>query len=613
MIGKNSFLTKTNNGFTEKLKTLSSKVEKNAYIKYTSNKLKQLIEDAESPYIVLFIGKEKAGKTSLINALIGRNILPEGNRTHVNTLIRYGKKERIKAIFVDGTIVHFDMKHLHLFIDTNTLVGDILRKYLSYIEIYIDCEILKNVIFIDSAPLEAGQKGDLYISETLIQRADDVFWVLNHDTVLLQEELDQLKKIHQMGKKPFFILNTSKYEDKIIEDFIASEKKRYGDFVEEFMGVSIQQAMEAKKSHNMQLYIDSHINVLHTKINHLSKQNIKRAKNIAFRFKQWIELFEREVKLIPEREPYLSAANYMKNLATFNNTIERSSYERDLKILSEYEKEYAHISQIFKNIQTLYQLLQVLEFEKYLKDDRVDLFVTLAIKYHEKVREYRKLHSEYMLEYQYFEKQEKKLLRKKFVKPLIQDNSNEINLLLKKAEHLNQLQCKCKDAYNSIKRLELDLLNDLYNTQDHINDLTQQQLEKIMNKAHLLNSNRKKQQRNIEKYVNKLNEFQCIREIQEFLQQEMKPLLENESLPYSQEELHHVLSTIDHISNVDFSTEALLSNITIDSIEQNLTISVDFEEKYSFYPLNLTESDIVSEIPPIPMAIDFQQILNFDH
>ena len=40
----------------------------------------------------------------------------------------------------------------------------------------------------------------------------------------------------------------------------------------------------------------------------------------------------------------------------------------------------------------------------------------------------------------------------------------------------------CKDAYNCIKRLELDLLNDLYNTQDHINDLTQQQLEKIMNK-----------------------------------------------------------------------------------------------------------------------------------
>lgn len=36
MIGKNSFLTKSNNGFTEKLKTLSSKVEKNAYLKYTS-------------------------------------------------------------------------------------------------------------------------------------------------------------------------------------------------------------------------------------------------------------------------------------------------------------------------------------------------------------------------------------------------------------------------------------------------------------------------------------------------------------------------------------------------------------------------------------------------
>lgn len=64
-------------GMVEKLKVLSSILEKNSYIKDTSFKLDQLIEDAQSPYRILFIGSEIEGKNTLINALVERNLLPE--------------------------------------------------------------------------------------------------------------------------------------------------------------------------------------------------------------------------------------------------------------------------------------------------------------------------------------------------------------------------------------------------------------------------------------------------------------------------------------------------------------------------------------------------------
>ena len=58
---------------------------------------------------VLVAGEAKRGKSTLVNALLGREVLPSGVTplTAVTTTVRYGDDERAEARFLDG----HDEKH----------------------------------------------------------------------------------------------------------------------------------------------------------------------------------------------------------------------------------------------------------------------------------------------------------------------------------------------------------------------------------------------------------------------------------------------------------------------------------------------------------------------
>ena len=58
---------------------------------------------------VLVAGEAKRGKSTLVNALLGRDVLPSGVTplTAVTTTVRYGDDERAEARFLDG----HDEKH----------------------------------------------------------------------------------------------------------------------------------------------------------------------------------------------------------------------------------------------------------------------------------------------------------------------------------------------------------------------------------------------------------------------------------------------------------------------------------------------------------------------
>lgn len=599
--------------FVEKLKILSNKIEQNSYIKYTSNKLKQIIEDAESPVMIIFLGKERVGKTTLINALIGRNLFSVGNKlpTHVNSLVRYGKKECIKAIFYDGSVAYFDLKHLFLFTNSDTFLAQIIRENLNYIEVYVNSELLKNVVLIDTVALEMNQKGDIYFSKSLLNRVDEIFLVLRNDSAAIDSEIAFLKKLYQKGKKPSILLNLKEYDVNTLSEIIEKEKKRYGKYVQEYIGVSALQAINAKRSHDMQLFIDSHINDLISKINDLSLNKKKRTRKIAMQFLRWLKQFEKEVTLIPEREPFLSAS---KNVKTYHKEIDIDlRTERDLEILAEYENEYKHVSGVLKSIQTLYQLLQTIEYETYLKDEQVENFVDLALKYHESVREYRILHSEYVMEQNYFERQQKKFVKKSIVSTLFTDEENYTELLIKKAENLNALQGKCKALYDEIKRLESSLIKDLKVIQNQINELTEKRLKRILKKVDFLNLQKKRERITIQRFVNKLSEFQCIVEAQNILREEIKPLIEKGELPYTPDELQQVLLSIDSILQVKLVENEIISKVEVELKEDIPQIKADFKENYPFYPLNLTQQDVISDIPPLPEIIDIEALKNIEN
>lgn len=121
--------------------------------------INELLQDHHS-LDVSVLGQFKAGKSSLLNSLIGFNILPVGviPVTSVITLISYGKEEKFKVIAHDGQINEADVKEIDDYITEKNNPGN--EKQILRIE--IETKALahaKGLRFIDTPGL-----GSLYKS-----------------------------------------------------------------------------------------------------------------------------------------------------------------------------------------------------------------------------------------------------------------------------------------------------------------------------------------------------------------------------------------------------------------------------------------------------------------
>lgn len=123
----------------DRLRQLHGIIVQNTYVKDTAKHLNRIIQDANNQTMILIVGKERVGKTTLVNGLLGRHVLPvsEQHPTGVNTFLRYGEHEEIRAYFLDGVVAIFDMSKLELLTTGDTFASEILREHLDYLEVYL--------------------------------------------------------------------------------------------------------------------------------------------------------------------------------------------------------------------------------------------------------------------------------------------------------------------------------------------------------------------------------------------------------------------------------------------------------------------------------------------
>lgn len=582
----------------ERLKPLQVILSQNSYVKDTTRRLSRVIEDAESQPIILILGKERVGKTTLINSLIGRPLLEDSTKqpTTINTFIHYSEQECIKAIFLDGMIATFDLSKLHLLTVSDTYIAQIIREHLDYLEVYIKHDLLKKVTIVDSTALEVGPNNTAYFSHNLLQRVDEVFWVLRSGSAATEDEVNFLNKLESLNHKPHVIVNAIDETDVEVQQFIASEKKRYGDKVDQIVAVSARLAMEARKTNDTQLLIDSKITELSQLIQQLVMNQKKKTRHVTELFIHWLERFRKEIEFIPTREPYVSAyENVERYYADIDYEFTRQ--QRDVALIESYEEEYRNVSHVFKEVQTLYQLLQKLASDLYLRDPLVEKFEEIAVLYQKNVRDYRKLHVDYTMELSRFEKQYKKLTGNILTFPI--DVSGMDQLTIDRIQSLNTLQQQCTSKVEQIKKYGKFVCENLYTVQNRLNELATKRLNMIINQVSDLNLQRKNERVYLKSYANKLAEFNCIVEAQVFLRDAILPKLMEGTLPLTEQEKIHVQNTIECICAVDLTHQSLNDRLNIKESDDIMAQS-QFEKNYKLIGLSLTENDVLSDIPELP-------------
>lgn len=588
--------------FIERLKPLEVILSQNSYVRDVTRRLHRLIEDAENEQLLLILGKERVGKTSLINALLGRQLLTvhPAFPTSANTFIRYGEEECIKAIFLDGMIATFDLGKLELLTSSDNFGAQIIREHLDYLEVHVKNDLLKEVTIVDTMALEIGANNTAFFSPMLVNRVDHIFWVVRNGTPALEAEVNYLKELAARKMKPHLIINAiDKDEDSAA--FVEAERARYGELIEDVLAVSAQTAMEARKSNDMQLLIDSRYTELTQLIKALVSDQTVKTRHITERFIHWLERLRKEVELIPQREPYISAYESVKTQFDDSNH-EFSRQQRDLAIIAAYEDEYKQVSEVFKPVQTLYQLLQVLASDLYLRDDGVERFEQHAISYQESVRDYRKNHSDYIRQYESFSHKYKKRYNEQLT---VEVGHDAEQFVLDGVMMLNDLQQQLARNLEVINEQEVYVVRELYGIQNHLNDLATKRLRAILGQVGDLNIQRKNERLNLKSYINKLAEFTCITEAQGFLRDAILPYVLGEHLPLSEAEKRHMQNTIECICAIDLTHEAVYNRVSRSDTSQ-LTEFLAFDANYSLIGLSLTEADVVSDIPSLPQAIVIQ-------
>ena len=155
------------------------------------------LNDLEGVFMLVVCGEYNAGKSSLVNALLGDKVMLEGvtPTTDRVTIVTYGPEAK----------------------EIETSANLMRREY--------PAEILKDLAFVDTPGTNAVIKEHQELTEEFIPRADLVLFVTSADRPFTESERQFLELIGSWGKKIIVLVNKLD----IIED--PTERKKVLDFV----------------------------------------------------------------------------------------------------------------------------------------------------------------------------------------------------------------------------------------------------------------------------------------------------------------------------------------------------------------------------------------------
>src|SRR5580704_427867 len=163
---------------------------------------------------VLVVGEAKRGKSTLINALLGRDVLPSGVTplTAVVTTVRYGDDPRIEVAFLDG---HQEKHPLTALADFVTEVRNPRNKRLvAGVTVYLDAPILAGgVELVDTPGTGSVFQWDTQAAHEALRTMDAAVFVLTADPPVSAAERDLYAKISRLSVTTFAVLNKADHLD----------------------------------------------------------------------------------------------------------------------------------------------------------------------------------------------------------------------------------------------------------------------------------------------------------------------------------------------------------------------------------------------------------------
>ena len=161
---------------------------------------------------LVVVGQFKRGKTSLINALLGAEILPVAvvPLTSIVTIMTYGEALRIKVYFNDGKIAEIKPESLMEYVTEKgnpKNIKDVHEVVITYPSPYLK----DGVRLIDTPGVGSIYQHNTDVAYQYLPKSDAALFLLSVDQPMSRAELDFLNDVKEFSNKIFFVLNKADY------------------------------------------------------------------------------------------------------------------------------------------------------------------------------------------------------------------------------------------------------------------------------------------------------------------------------------------------------------------------------------------------------------------
>ncbi len=163
---------------------------------------------SEGRFHVVVLGGFKRGKSTLINAMLGSNVLPTGvpPLTSVITKISYGSAPKAEVFFENDTRKAIDIKLLESFVTEKGNPGN--EKGVSEVEVLLRNGLLRDrVVIIDTPGVGSTYTRNSRVTYEFLENADAAVFVFGADPPIGQMEIELLEEIRGNTRKVFFVQN----------------------------------------------------------------------------------------------------------------------------------------------------------------------------------------------------------------------------------------------------------------------------------------------------------------------------------------------------------------------------------------------------------------------
>jgi GTPase SAR1 family protein len=162
----------------------------------------------ESRFYLVFLGQFKRGKTSLLNRLLGADLLPVGvlPLTSIVTVVRHGSQPGARVHFSDGTQREITLDEIAEYATERGNPKN--RKGVAEVEVFFPSPWLEaGLCLIDTPGIGSAFEHNTQVAYQFVPRADAAIFVFSPESPLTQPELEFLHHIRNSIGKIFFVLN----------------------------------------------------------------------------------------------------------------------------------------------------------------------------------------------------------------------------------------------------------------------------------------------------------------------------------------------------------------------------------------------------------------------